>query len=157
MLNFRPRGLEEFRIYLHNLTRRLRGKAVEWISDWLIGDSSHGFKHYVPYRQVTRQAAYGRTFESDKQRRYVMARIAEGTIDPGFPHRTGRMQRGWVKRGAGVRTTIENTEGYTDYVMGRGQARLNKMVGWRQVADVIATNIKGAIRHAEAMIKTLKR
>ena len=158
MIKFRVRGLEEFKGYIDSLQRNLRGKATEWVSDWLIGNGSRGLKHYPPYKYVTRKSAYGQTFQSDKQRRYVMARIADGTIDPGAPHRTGRLQRGWTRIGSGVRTRIVNEEPHALYVMDtQGQARQPAKVGWRKVAEIISTNIRGAVRHAESMIKTLKK
>lgn len=158
MIKFRVRGLEEFKGYISSLQRNLRGKATEWISEWLIGNGSRGLKHYPPYKYVTRKSAYGQTFQSDRQRRYVMAKIREGSIDPGYPHRTGRLQRGWVKTGSGVGTRIVNAEPHAFYVMDtKGQARQPAKVGWRKVAEILASNIKGAVRHAESMIKTLKK
>lgn len=158
MLNFKPRGLSEFSEYISGLARNLRGIVVEAVSDWLIGNGQRGLKHYTPYRHITRKAAYGQTFKSDKQRRFVMAMIAEGRIDPGAPHRTGRMQRAWVKTGRLTTTRIINAEEHTPFVMGTGtQARLNAKVGWRDVASVIASNMAGAIRHAEAKIREWKK
>jgi hypothetical protein len=102
---------------------------------------------------VTRKAAYGKTFVSDKQRRYVMARIREGSIDPGFPHRTGNYQRGWKVINKGVSTQIVNDVPYAGFVGGNEtQARLNKKVGWRTVSEIIGTNWRGAVRHANAEI-----
>jgi hypothetical protein len=158
MLKITTRGLEEFQSYISSLARNLRGIVTEAVSDYLIGDGRHGLKHYVPYRYVTRRAAYGKTFVSDKQRRFVMAMISEGRIDPGAPHRTGKLQRAWMKQGGGVGTRIINAADHAPFVMGTGtQARQPAKVGWRQVADIIETNIKGAIWHAESKIREWRK
>ena len=158
MLVPKVRGLAEFKAYIDTLARKMRGVATEAITDYLIGNGSHGFKHYPPYKLVTRTQAYGQPFVSARQRRYVMARIKEGSIDPGYPHRTGELQQGWHKVGTGVNARAVNEVGYAPYVMGtKDQARQPGMVGWRKIADIISTNIKGAVRHAEAKIKEIRR
>lgn len=154
MLSFKTRGLKEFTDYIGSLARNVRGLVTEAITDWLIGNQSRGLKHYPPYKYVTRRAAYGRTFSSERQRRYVMAKISSGQIDPGAPHRTGRLQRGWVKQGKGVNARAVNQVAYAAHVMSTtDQARQPARVGWRKVAQVIADNMAGAIRHAEAAIR----
>ena len=125
------------------------------IVEWFIGNGQRGLKHYQPYKYVSRKKAYGQTFSSDKQRRYVMARIREGSIDPGVPHRTGRTQRGYeiVESNNGYRMTIKNEEAGAFYTRDdKGQARLNALAGWRKALDIISTNVDGALRHATAAI-----
>jgi hypothetical protein len=157
MLKFQTRGLDEFKGYIGGLERGLRGKVTVWISEWLIGNGQRGLKHYPPYKYVTRKSAYGRAFKTEKQRRYVMAKIRSGEIAPGYPHRTGNLQRGWTMAGEGTKTTIENATPYAGYVMGNDeQTKMHRKIGWRKVADIISTNIAGAIKHAESMIKTLR-
>jgi len=152
--NFQVRGSEEFSAFISGFPRHIRGLVTEAVAEWLIGNSSRGLKHYVNYKYVSRKAAYGRTFVSDKQRRYVMARIREGTITPGTPNRTFRMQRGWSVKNSGVKSEITNSEAYTEHVMGTGtQSRHEAKVGWREVAAVVSTNIAGAMRHANAAIR----
>ncbi len=124
-----------------------RTVAAVAAADYLIGDGRHGLKHYVAYKYIRRRTAYGKTFVSDRQRRYVMARIREGTIDPGVPHRTGNLQRAWTRRGAGTDVRIVNTDPAVLPVMGdEVQARLNRLVGWRVVSAVIDSNLDGALQ-----------
>jgi hypothetical protein len=152
-IKIKIRGLEEVKSFIDGLPRNLRGLATKAIAEWLVGSGQRGLKRYPPYKYITRKAAYGKTFVSDKQRRYVMARIREGTIDPGAPHRTGNYQRGWAVINQGVKVQIVNKVPYAGFVGGdETQARLNKKVGWRTVSEIIGTNWKGAIQHANAEI-----
>lgn len=148
--------VEETKKYLKEVPRGTVKTGLAAIAEWIIGTPKRGLKHYQAYKYITRKAAYGKTFVSDKQRRYVMAMIKEGRIDPGAPHRTGNTQRAWYAQPTnnGYAMTIGNkTKGayYTRH--DEGQARLNALAGWRTVSDIISTNIKGALRHAGAKIK----
>lgn len=152
------RNLDEVKKWISDLPRKFRGAATEAMAEWFIGNGQRGLKRYPPYKYITRKAAYSKTFVSDKQRRYVMARIREGSIDPGVPHRTGNYQRGWKIEKESVKARIVNQVPYARYVGGdEEQARLNAKVGWRKVTDIISTNIAGAIRHAEAAINKLTK
>lgn len=151
-ITIKVRGLDAVKEFISSLPRRVRGVATEAMAEYFIGNGRHGLKRYPPYKYVTRKAAYGQTFQSDKQRRYVMARIREGTIDPGAPHRTGNYQRGWQMENSGVKTQIVNAVPYAQYVGGDNQARLNEKVGWRVWSDIIATNFRGAVQAAERAV-----
>jgi hypothetical protein len=134
--------------------RMARGRMTEAAAKYIIGDMERGAKHYPPYKYVSRKRAYGRTFFSERQRRYVMAQIRAGRIDPGYPHRTGIIQRGWYVRGSGAKATIANDARGVDFVHGdKKQARLNRLVGWRTVSEIAKANMKGAIKAAEQALK----
>lgn len=152
-ISVKVRNLEQVKKWISDLPRRLRGVATEAMAEWFIGDGRRGLKHYPPYKHITRKSAYGKTFVSDKQRRYVMAKIRSGEIDPGFPHRTGNYQRGWRVKNELTKSVITNQVPYARFVGGdEEQARLNAKVGWRTISEIISTNIAGAIRHAQAAI-----
>lgn len=149
------RGVEEWMAYLKTVPRGTVRVALRAIVEWVIGTPQRGLKHYQAYKYVPRARAYRPTFKSDKQRRYVMAAIREGRIDPGVPHRTGRTQRGYVavESNNGYRMSVVNKEIGAYYTRDdEGQARLNALAGWRKTMDVIATNIDGAMRHARAAV-----
>lgn len=155
-ISVKVRGLEEFQKYIGNISRRLRGVVTVGVAEWLIGNSSRGLRHYIGYKYVTRKAAYGKTFKSDAQRRYVMSQIRAGKITPGKSNRTFKLQRGWEIQGEGVKTKIINTTDYSIYVLGDDtQSAHEAKVGWRTVAAIISMNIDGAIRHANAKIAEL--
>lgn len=120
------------------------------VLEYVMGDKGHGLMHYVPYKYISVKQAGG--WKSDKQRRFVMAMIREGRIDPGVPHRTGRLQRAWNINQDD--TKIVNNESYAPFVMGNDeQTRGHQLRGWRVVEQVIKNNLKGAFRHANSEIK----
>lgn len=139
--------------FITSTEKGARVVAAVAAADHLIGDGRRGLKHYPPYKYISRKRAYGKTFQSDKQRRYVMAMIREGKIDPGAPKRTGRLQRGWVRGGRGTDIIIKNTAPHVLPVMGdETQSRHERLVGWRMVSDVIESNLKGAQQAAERAV-----
>jgi hypothetical protein len=83
-----------------------------------------------------------------------MAKIRSGEIDPGYPHRTGNLQRGWVLKGEPYRTKIENPTPYAGFVMGdTTQSRHEKKVGWRTVGKIVGDNIKMGMVKARAAVR----
>ena len=153
------KGVSKVVAWLKGMPKGVQAVAVDAVSDYILGDDQqgtrHGLRHYVKYRYVSRKQAYGQTFVSDKQRRYVMAAIARGEIMPGYPRRTGRMQRGWTKEAISQTSRmISNREPYTKWVMGQqSQANQPRLVGWRKMMDVAGTNLRGAARWAETKVR----
>lgn len=140
--------------FLRTLSYGATKAGLKGFVEYIVGNQQHGLKHYPGYKHVTRKSAYGKTFVSDAQRGYVMARIRDGTIDPGVPHRTGRVQRGWMMKETrgGYGYTIVNEEPGAYFTMDdKGQANQPALVGWRKVSKVISDNFAGAVRHAKAM------
>jgi len=154
-IRLKVRGIEKVQAFLRDLPYGVLRVALPAIAEYLIGDGTHGLKHYQAYKYITRKRAYGQTFQSDKQRRYVMAMIREGRIDPGYPHRTGRSQRGYTAKvtNGGYGVTISNPEKGAYYTRhDAGQARLNALAGWRKISAVVESNLAGALRHARAAV-----
>jgi hypothetical protein len=156
---------KEIQAFLKETAPGARGAAAEAAAKFLVGDGRHGLKHYPPYKYISRARAYGNVskdgappgYFSWKQFRYVMWKRSKGEIDPGYPHRTGRLQRGWqmTRRGADVR--IFNTQPHVLPVMGDIQSRHERQVGWRMVPDILETNIDGALLASKrAVIKYYK-
>ncbi len=128
--------------------------AAHSIADYLVGDGTHGLKHYPPYKYVTRRRAYGKPFVSDKQRRFVMANIRSGKFTPGYPKRIGQLQRGWKVKGKGSNPTIYNDVPSVLPVMGDfTQSNHERLVGWRMVSPIIDANLNGALRQGQADMK----
>ena len=146
------RKLEELQEFLRGLPRGVVGVAGEAVAKYIVGDNRHGLKHYVPYKYVSIKDSGG--WASEKQRRYVMAKIREGEIDPGVPHRTGEMQRGWDYSGEGSRWRIENEVPYAGYVMGDvDQTQMHKIQGWRTAMRVAYDNLAGSIVAARSAVR----
>lgn len=164
-ISFKVRGVEKVQSYLESLPYGVMKIALTAITQYIIGDNTHGLKHPDPYKYTSRAKAYGftgATFEngnpvpdgyfSAKQFRYVAA-ITKGFTMRGS-NRTGKSTDAWqYVEITPYRYAINNPEPGSywtrdDY----GQAQQPANVGWRKVATVIESNIKGAMRHANAEI-----
>lgn len=153
-IKFVPRNLDQVKAWLKTVPYGGLKAGMRALTEYLIGTQAHGLKHYSPYKYITRKSAYGQTFVSDKQRRYIMARIRKGSIDPGVPHRTGKGQRGWEMVETQRGYTIKNDQPSMYWSMAdKGQAALNAKAGWRTVSEAIAANMAGALRSAVAAVK----
>jgi hypothetical protein len=159
-IRFNVRGVDKVQAYLKSLPRGVLRVALKAIGTYIIGDGSHGLSHPDPYRYVSRKRAYGKTFQSDAQRRYVMAKIRSGEITPGTPNRTGMSTSAWTMRETnnGYGLSLRNPTPGAYYTRSdSGQARQPGLVGWRKVSKVVADNIKGALRHANAAVAAFLR
>ena len=147
------RGLEEVEEFLKTVPRGAKGIAAQAYSTYLLGNDKHGLKYYPAYKKITRKQAYGKSFVSDKQRRWFFASLKDGSLQ--VPHiRTYNMRNSWQKIGNKWRPVLRNLAPYAKWVMGdSNQSRLSKLIGWRKVAQVIIDNTKGAMRSANAAVK----
>lgn len=156
-IRFGPiRNVEKLQAYLRTLPRGTIRTAIRAFTEYIVGDSSHGLAHDDPYHYVSRKAAYGQTFQSDKQRRYVMAMIKSGEITPGVRKNSPTNQSqvyGIQETNGGYGATITNSsEGA--YWTRKAQPAQLRMAGWRAYADVVAANVQGALRHAGAAVRS---
>ena len=150
------RGIEALQKFLSELPKGSKIAAIKAATEYLIGNDSHGLKHLVAYNYVSRTAAYGQPFVSDRQRAYVMAMIHEGKITPGTENRTGALVEGWkyTTSNSGYSARIYNDVKGDPYVQGdESQARQPAMVGHRKMSDVISTNIDGAMQAVKQAIQ----
>jgi len=147
MFKMQMRGLDSIKKLLEETPQGTKGAALEAAAKYIIGNNRHGRKNYPAFKCITRKSAYGQTFVSDKQRRYVMMQIKAGKIDPGAPHRTGNYQRSWEMRGSGTQTRIVGELPHSSW-----PDRLAKKVGWRAIEEIIKTNTKGALQAANRVV-----
>lgn len=155
-ISIRVRGVEQLQDLFNKIPLYAKKEAVKAVGEYLIGNERRGLRHLVKQNYVSRKAAYGVTFFSDKQRKYVMARIREGSIVPGHYRRTGATAGGWRMQttGGGYDAKLINPSRGAPWVMGDDtQSRHEAMVGHRKVEDVISTNIKGAMQAANVAVK----
>ena len=152
MIKITSRGIPELQAWLKSLANGVRDEATRAVAEYLVGDETHGLKHYPPYKHVPYSQIGG--FVSDKQRRYVMAKIRDGSITPGQSASNGYFRDAWTYKAQGGRYEIKNDVGYAKYLVGNAQQSLhsNKQ-GWRTIAKNISDNLAGAYRHAQAEIK----
>ena len=139
-------GIEPVTKALGQLPRDMQDSAVDEINPYLV----NVFRQYPSYKYVPFATAYGGWF-SDKQRKYVMARIREGSIIPGQSNRTQELARGWKIIGEGADSIIANETPYAGYVMGdQTQARMPAKIGWETMSAKIESRMDQIKRKAQA-------
>jgi len=151
MLKRQPiRNLEKVQAFLKTVPRHGMKVAIEAMAEYFVGDERHGLKHDDPYMQTTRKVVYGKTFESDAQRRYVMAAIKSGEIKIGQRQQTptdASQGYGYKLTNNGYGATIENEKSGAYWSREWGGWK-----NWRSVIEVINDNMKGAVRHAVSKV-----
>lgn len=151
-LSMKARNLDKVQSFLGRVKWGLKGMAMQAVNDYLFHELQ---RSDPPYSYVTRAEAYGQTFQSDAQRRLVMAGIADGSITPGSPNRDGAITNAWQQSiTQGTQSTIYNTNPDSVWVYSdTQQARLNALVGWLKISDFLAKNISAAIEYAQNKIQ----
>ena len=145
------RGLDSIRQAIDELPRRLRGKALMAGAKYYLKQ----FKLYPRYKEVSRASAYPEVngFFSDKQRRFVMAGIAAGRIQPGSPHRTQSLKNDWKIQGKGLALSIVNSNPAAVFAYHPiYQARQLGMVGWKNIDVMEEENRADALLEIEVFI-----
>jgi hypothetical protein len=109
------------------------GAAVNEVGEKLLDK----LRTYPPYRYVSRRAAYGQPFFSDRQRRWFFAALRDGTLKIG-DNRTGKLRQGWrMEEVKPTERRLFNEVAYASYVQGErnDQARQPKLVGWLTISE----------------------
>jgi hypothetical protein len=157
MLKTTSKGIAEFSALIHRVQLGAKTLVSRAFAEYIVGDDTHGLKKYPPYKHVPWRQVNGNNefggFYSDKQRRYVMAKIRSGEIDPGYSASEGRVKDAWQMTATGSRWTVKNDVTHAQWLMGdRTQSRHSALQGWRKVSEVIRANMAGALRHAQAAL-----
>lgn len=156
MIKIQVRGIPELREFLKELPRGTKKAAIEAAALYLIGNDSHGLKHLAKYKYVTRKAAYGVSFFTERQRRWFFWALHSGRINPGSGFRSGETAGGWKYKltNNGYQAQLINATRGAKYVQGDDtQARQPAKVGHRKVSNVISTNIQGAMRASSQAVE----
>lgn len=158
MIKVNVRNLDRIQKLLEEIPRGIKGECIQAFTDYLIGDESHGLRHYPPYRKVTRKQAYGVTFFSAKQRRWFFWALRTGRLQLPYA-RTNKLRDAWKKTGDKWRPIIRNETPYAHHVMSDDrQSRMSKKIGWMVMKDNIQLNYPGAVKAARlAMRQWLNR
>jgi hypothetical protein len=148
------KGLEPLIRGFNNLTPTAQDMVVDNVSVYLLDT----LRHYPSYKYVGRRAAYPPTgWQSEKQRKYVMAKITEGDIRIPY-RRTQEMARAWKKIGGGAQAIIVNETEAAYYTMDdQGQARLNALMGWQKIKAIIEQRRAKILQIANAAVKRAAR
>ena len=160
------RGVDRWINFIKTVPDGAKSRAMRAFVKYIIGTPAAGLKHYVPYKYVSRKEGFphlryttvtGKTvvgYKSARQHRFVMAAISEGKILPGFPRRTGQMQRGWTYGGDWTHLYIYNPVQHTRYVMGDlTQTKMHRLIGWKRTMIVVRERWAGAMVEARAAVQ----
>jgi hypothetical protein len=132
-------GLEQLQWRINSLPDQAKAEILDAVSSYSLEVLR---KEQPSYRHVTRARAYGMQrggegWFSDKQRRYVMAKIRSGEIRIPY-NRTGRLVHGWAATRTTERVTFGNAVPYAPYVIGfAAQSRHERLVGWKTITDTM--------------------
>ena len=116
------------------------------------------FKAQPPPKSITRKAAYGTSFFSDRQRKWFFANLREGNISVPY-RRTQEMRNAWEIIGQGEDLIIVNQTQAAVYTMGDDtRSQHEEMVGWKTISQHIQEGAaKLAARMTAAGEKALKK
>lgn len=120
-------GIEEINAYIEMLPEAVRSTALAAITEYMLGDEAHGYKHYPPLG--------GQAYLSHVPPSYV---------------RTNDTKNSW--KGYSDAVTAKVVSEGVPYVK---HIPRWKKYGWREWRQVALDNMKGAIRHANAKIREL--
>lgn len=147
--------VDEFGARLQELPRLFRRPALLTYVKYML----RMFKLYPRYKYASRKSAYPEVggFFSDKQRRFVMAKIASGEIRPGGPHRTQALKDAWRiegETGADIRSIslVNDNPAAVFAYHPVYQARQLDLVGWKDVNEMTEENADDALLKVEVWI-----
>lgn len=138
MIGIEVTGIEQVREKLRFLgNNRIAQKTSMEVAKFLRGE----FMKYPPPRYVTRAAAYGSSFFTDRQRRWFFAALGRGELKIPY-RRTRATMMGWEVMPFGARDAIvvNDTEGAKWTMDDQTQTRHEAMVGWQRVKAIVNKN-----------------
>lgn len=142
-------GLKEINDKLNRLPNEAVDAGTDNANEYLL----NVMQTYPPKKSVTRKAAYGVTFFSDKQRRWFFANLNKGTIDVPY-NRTQGLAQSWKIVGSGRNSFLANEAPAAPYVIGDNtQSRHEAMVGWKTVGEQVKGRMTEIVRRFDAGVK----
>lgn len=148
------RGFDKVKEFIASIDRGYKIAAMREIAKYLIGDERHGLKHNPARVNHDENNPY--QWQSEKQRK---AYFATNGFGGGIPYqRTGNLANAWTyeeKNNDWNTVALTNDSEYGVFVQGDNIQKGHKVDGWRIMADVIATNIAGAIRAGQQAVDRL--
>jgi len=88
-------------------------------------------------------------WSSDKQRKYVMAKIREG----GYTGRTQQLRNAWKTVGSGYNQIVANETPYAEFVQGDNQIIGHKTNDWKTTTDNLKAKGKEILKKFEGGVK----
>jgi hypothetical protein len=146
-------GIEDVKKLMKNLPPAVQDQVVDDVSEYML----KVMRLNPPEKRVKRKTAYGVTFFTERQRRFFFAALRDGRINVPY-NRTQGQSRGWKIIGKGKDALVVNeTPGVLFTRDNDRQARLNKLVGWKTVAEEISTRAERIMEIANAAVKQALR
>ena len=134
-IGFDVQGIEELKRKLEHFPEPVQDAAIDEVTPYLINQ----WQIYPPKKKMTRKKVYGRTFKTDKQRRWFFWRFRFVLFyNQPFYRRTQRLRKGWKQVGKGRKSLIVNETPYAQYAQGEEdqQNKLLQAVGWIPASDI---------------------
>jgi len=122
---------------LEKLPDAIADDIVPAIAEYLV----NVYQIYPPKKKITRKQAFGRTFQSEKQRRYFFWALGKGIIRTPYK-RTQQLRNAWRIVGSDRNAIVVNQTLYAEFVMGdeHEQSKMMNMIGWEHAGAVPALN-----------------
>lgn len=147
------RGLDEVQKLLRDLPPEAQDAAGDVAAVYL----TEKLKEQPPPKQVSRKAAYGVTFFSDKQRRWFFAALNSGEISIPYK-RTQDLRNSWQIIGKGADRIIVSEAEAAKWTMGDDtQSRHEAMVGWKKVATILEQSSGQLVKRMEGAVNKVIR
>lgn len=134
-------GIETLNQRLKKLPDEARNQGVETADEHIV----NLMRTYPPHSSEPFQ------WSSDKQRRFVMAKLRESGQT--FYTRTQTLSQGWKTVGSGYKQIVANEVDYVQYVQGNGQIQGHKARGWNTIMQVIKANEKRILQKFEEGVR----
>ena len=158
-VKFRIRNVDTVKTYLRTVPYGSLKVALHALTEYIIGNSSHGLRHDEPQKYVSRAKAGYKT--SRKQIAFffatgILERTSDGGVRLNHYKRSGQTAAAWTYKPTnnGYGYTLVNPKAGAYYTRADdGQTRQHELAGRRKVSAVVAANMAGAIRHAIAEVK----
>ena len=157
-VSFKVRSTKKIQAFLRTLPYGTRKIGLDAIAEYLLGDASHGLRHDEPQKYVSRAQAGYKT--SSRQIAYffavgILEKLPGGGVKLNHYVRTGETAAAWTSRETnnGYSVMLENPKAGAYYTRDDGyQTKQHALAGRRKVSKVVADNLMGAIRHANAEV-----
>jgi hypothetical protein len=108
-------------------------KCTQAVGEYMRGQ----VRKYPPYQYVSRTRAYGKPFQSDKQRRWFFAALRSGELTLPY-QRTNTLKSGWqLTRFGSDDLLLTNDVSYARFVQQSPQARMMTYIGWRTQERIV--------------------
>jgi len=133
-------GIPTIQNRLSKLPKEARDAGVEAANEYIVNVMK------VEPPEPTRPFVWS----SDKQRRYVMAKISEG----GYTGRTQQLRNGWRPVGKGDNQIVVNEVPHAEFVQGDSQIIGHKSNNWKTISDNLRDKGKEILKKFEGGVKS---